>query len=92
MFEITADEKRWFVDKGSRRMTMVKRPPFDFGISGEFTELINELVDTIEEGDIVTQALLEQEIWAARRELPEGSAEEDWILSYYYERGWKLEQ
>jgi hypothetical protein len=82
---------KWKINE-HRRMTMIKRPPFDFEISDEFADLINELVDTIEGGDIVTQALLEQEIWAARRELPEGSDEEDWILSYYYERGWKHEQ
>jgi hypothetical protein len=73
-------------------MKMVKRPPFEFRISDEFAKLINGLVDAIEEGDVVAQALFEQEIWAARRELPEGSAEEDWILSYYYERGWEREQ
>ena len=70
----------------------VKRPPFDFEISEEFAALLNRLVDAIERGDKIMQALLEQEVWAGRRELPEGSDEEEWIMDYYYDRGWEHEQ
>ena len=70
----------------------VKRPPFDFEISEEFAALLNRLFDAIERGDKIMQALLEQEVWAGRRELPEGSDEEEWIMDYYYDRGWEHEQ
>jgi hypothetical protein len=69
----------------------VKRPPFDFEISEEFSSILNRLVDAIESGDKIMQALLEQEVWRCRRELKEGSEQEEWIMDYYYDRGWLYE-
>jgi len=67
----------------------IKRPPLDFEISPEFATLLNRLVDAIESGDYITQCGLEDEVWAQRRELAEGSDEEEWVMSYYFDRGWK---
>jgi hypothetical protein len=74
-----------------KKMRKIKRPPFDFVISKELEETINLLADAVEQGDRIMQSLLEQEIWSYRVEFKPGSDEEDFLLSYYYERGWQHE-
>ena len=67
----------------------VKRPPFDFNISQDLADSINDLVDAIDAKRFAVLGAYEEELRTESRSLGWGTPEQRWIMDYYYYRGWQ---